>query len=271
LNSLEVILPLRNPPAVLEQSVKSLLAQTDRRFSVLLSDNHSTQGAELLADAEKQLTQAGLVVRRVSPPAELGRVEHWNWAHYESGAEWVKPLFAGDWLEPGYIAALHFAASACPGCRYIFSPFVLHQGEQPPKVVANPWTGRFHRAADMERIVLSYGMQFGPPSAAAYERSAFIGLGGYPTTLPICADSLLFCAMAARYGALGLPEAMCHFNIHGARFSTTLPQKRKATFQEKFTFYFMLANRAWFDGVDFPWLAFARLLAREARGYWSKG
>jgi hypothetical protein len=122
----------------------------------------------------------------------------------------------------------------------------------------------------MEHIVLAGGMQFGPPSAAAYERTAFISLGGYPTTLPICSDSLLFCAMASRFGALGLPEPLCHFNIHGARFSTTLPAKRAATFQETLTYYWMLANRAWSEHAPFPWLAFVRLLLRERRAYRAK-
>ena len=68
-------------------------------------------------------------------------------------------------------------------------------------------------------------MQFGPPSAAAYERTAFVAAGGYPTPLPICSDSLLFCALASRHGVLGMAEPLCHFNIHGARFSTGLARE----------------------------------------------
>jgi hypothetical protein len=270
LNSLEIILPLRNPPPVLEQTVKSLAAQTDRGFTVLLSDNHSSRGEAEFASAEKTLVSAGIAVRRVRPPVELGRVEHWNWAHYEARAEWLKPIFAGDWLEPWYVARLRMAVDHSPECRYVFTPFVLHWGDEPPRVVTNPWAGKFHRAEVMAQIVLAGGMQFGPPSAAAYERTAFISLGGFPTTLPICSDSLLFCAMASRFGALGLPEPLCHFNIHGARFSTTLPGKQAATFQETLTYYWMLANRVWSERAPFPWLAFVRLLLRERRAYRAK-
>jgi hypothetical protein len=267
LNTLEIILPLRNPTAVIEGTVKSLVAQTDRRFSVLLSDNFSTTGDSFFADAIAQLQVAGISVRRVRPPFELGRVEHWNWAHYESQAEWLKPVFAGDWLEPDYVAKLRLASLANPACRYVFATYVLHRVDQPPVTVKSKWSGKFHSAAEMEDVVLRSGMQFGPPSAAAYEKAAFIALGGYATSLPICADSLLFCAMASRFGAFGLSEPLCNFNIHGARFSTGLGEKRRDTFRETITYCWMLANRAWAERASFSQLPFARLLARENRNF----
>ncbi len=270
MNTLEIILPLRNPTAVLEKTVRSLTAQTDRRFSVLLSDNHSTQGLEFLDAAMHELEAAGIATRRARPPFELGRVEHWNWAHHESAAEWLKPLFMGDWLEPAYVAELRAALLGHPEARYVFTSFVYHLGDNPPRTVLNPWAGPFYPAKKMERIVLGNGMQFGPPSVAAYERAVFIALGGYPTTLPICADSLLFCAMASRFGALGLAEPLCHFNIHGARFSTKLPQQRRNTMRESLTYYFMLLCRAWSEKTAFSRIAFARLLAREVRAYFAE-
>jgi hypothetical protein len=55
LKTFEIILPLRNPTAVLEQTTASVVAQTDRNFSVLLSDNHSTKGVEFIDAAVRQL------------------------------------------------------------------------------------------------------------------------------------------------------------------------------------------------------------------------
>ena len=269
MDNLEIILPLRNPIAVLEQTAKSIAAQTDRRFSILISDNYSTKGTEFIDAATALLTGAGISVNRVRPPFELGRVEHWNWAHHLAEADWLKPVFAGDWLELEYVAKLRAAVAAHPDCRYVFSAFVYHRGSNSPVIVRNPWAGRFHSAAEMEQIVLGCGMQFGPPSAAAFERTAFISAGGYPTPLPICSDSLLFCALASRFGAFGLAEPLCHFNIHEARFSTTLPLQRKNTFRETITYYWMLAYRAWADRTSFSKTAFARLLLREARAYFA--
>lgn len=267
MTSLEIILPLRNPTTVIAQTADSLAAQSDRRFSVLLSDNHSTKGEEFIAAAAARLHSAGITVRRVNPPFELGRVEHWNWAHHTAAGDWLKPVFAGDWLEPDYVARLRAGIAVNPGCRYVFATYVYHRGSDKPISVVSPWAGRFHSAAEMERNVLRYGMQFGPPSAAAIERNAFIAVGGYPTTLPICSDSLMFCALASRFGVLGLAEPLCHFNIHDARFSTTLPGRRRDTLRECLTYYLMLGYRAWSAGVRFSRPGFARLLLREIRAY----
>jgi len=270
LNTLEIILPLRNPPAVLAQTVESLATQTDRRFSVLLSDNHSTKGEEIFTGAADRLKSAGIPFRRVKPPFELGRVEHWNWAHHTAEADWLKPVFAGDWLESDYVARLRKGIAANPQCRYVFASFVLHRGSEKPTTVKSPWTGRYFSATEMQGNVLRYGMQFGPPSAAAIERNAFAAVGGYPTTIPICSDSLMFCALASRYGVLGIADPLCHFNIHDARFSTTLPGRKRDTFRECVSYYLMLGYQAWSARIRFSYSAFARLLAREVRAYRAK-
>ena len=116
LKTLQIIIPLRNPPPVLEKTVSSLVAQDNREFSVLLSDNHSTEGLELIEAAAVALQQAGITVHRARPPFELGRVEHWNWAHHQATVDWVKPIFVGDWLEPGYVAELSAAVIGNPEC-----------------------------------------------------------------------------------------------------------------------------------------------------------
>src|SRR5580700_1080445 len=109
MKTLEIILPLRNPTAAFERSVESILAQKERSFTVLISDNHSGTGTELITAAAERLRGAGIAVRNVRPPLELGRVEHWNWAMQESAADWLKPLFAGDWLDANYVTLLRHA------------------------------------------------------------------------------------------------------------------------------------------------------------------
>ena len=59
MNTLEVILPLRNPTAVIGQTVRSLATLTDRNFSVLISDNHSTKGVEFIQAAADEFRSNG--------------------------------------------------------------------------------------------------------------------------------------------------------------------------------------------------------------------
>jgi len=267
--TLEIIIPLRNPTEVLDKSIESLIAQTDRNFSVLISDNHSTKGQEYIGRARDRLAQSGIAVRKIEPPAELERVEHWNWAHYQSSGDWLKPLFVGDWLEPGYVARIHEIVAAYALCRFIHCNYRLYQhGVQKPKASSpSRWSGRFYTAAEMQDVVLRHGMQFGPPSGVAYERTIFLALGGYSPVLPITADCLLFCSMAAQFGAVAIPEPLLNFNIHANRFSTHLPQIRRETLQETHTFLFALAYHAWTENVRIPLLGFLRLLLRTFRSY----
>src|SRR5260370_18417531 len=146
--TLIIILPLRNPTAVLEQTAKSLAAQHDRRFSILISDNHSAKGREFIDGAISEFQKAGIAVRRVQPPVELGRVEHWNWAHHQAEAEWLKPVFAGDYLDLEFVAKLRAAIAAHPPCRYVFSPYVLHPCDTPPLTLPIVWPGKFPPAPE---------------------------------------------------------------------------------------------------------------------------
>ena len=265
LKSIQIILPLRNPPVELEKTVRSLTAQTDRDFSVLVSDNYSTEGIERIESAVSELRATGITVNRVHPSDELGRVEHWNWAHHQATADWVKPIFVGDWLEPSYIRELRAATIGYPDCKYVYTAYMVHHGNRPPLTERTPWMGPFLGPEKMRRIVLSNGMQFGPPSVAAYELVAFVALGGFPTCLPICADNLLFCTMASRFGALGIPEPLCHFNIHGSRFSTNLSGQRPQTLREVLLYQQMLAYSAWSSRAVFSLPGFLRLFLREIR------
>ncbi len=260
---LEILIPIRNPTEVFRLTVDSLAAQTDRGFSVLLSDNFSTSGQEHLEYANR-LAERGIAVRCIRPPVELGRVEHWNWLHYQSKATWLKPLFAGDWLEADYVATVRGTATAEPRCAYIYTGYSLHRaGELQSQSLSG--AGRFQMPEEMQEAVLRYAMQFGPPSAAAYRWDAFLRSGGYEPTLPIAADSLLFCKLAARHGVFGVPRACVHFNIHGARFSDTLPGKRRETFRETMRYYADLGLTAWQERWRFPWFGYARLFARAFR------
>jgi len=252
---------------VIEKTIDSLIAQTDRSFSVLLSDNHSKEGMDRLGRATSRLTLAGISVHSIRPPVELGRVEHWNWAHFMADADWVKPLFAGDWLDEHYVAKLRKITREHPQCRYVYTGFVYHRQGEPDLIFINDWIRKYEGTHEMARIVMNYGMQFGPPSAAAYCRTTFLGTGGYPTQLPICSDSLLFCTLASRYESRGIPEALCHFNIHGSRFSTTLPSKRLQTFRECLVYYVMLAYFLSTENIRYSRWGFLKLMLREARSY----
>lgn len=223
---LDVIVPVRNPGAPIEGTIQSLLAQTDRNFGVLLSDNHSSTGTQWLEAARAQMEAAGIQVRQLRPPAELGRVEHWNWAHFASEANWMKPLFVGDTLEPEYVARLRERVTAQPGARlvrcghFVVTPTGSIPAVQPPLPVE-----RFS-PREMLPHFPQHGNWLGGPVNFAYERTAFRGAGGFETQLPAAADLHLFVTLALRYGVEFLHEPLATFYLHEERFSHGIRRRR---------------------------------------------
>src|SRR5262249_18729626 len=70
-------------------------------------------------DAEKTLAAAGLTVRRVQAPFALKPIEHWNWAHAQAQAGWLKPLPSGAVLRPEYVEKLKQRLNRQPDARFI--------------------------------------------------------------------------------------------------------------------------------------------------------
>jgi hypothetical protein len=264
LMDIEILIPLRNITEVIQKTVHSLIAQTARDFRVVISDNFSTSGQEWIDWAVRELETSGVNVRRIKPPVELGRVEHWNWIHYESHATWLKPLFGGDSLEPDYIATVCAAVSEVPECAYVFCGYRYHHGNNSNDVISC-FAGRYFSPSEMQDVVLRYAMQFGPPSAAFYKREIFLKSGAYEPSLPICADSLLFCKLAARNGAYGVRRVCVHFLIHSARFSNSLPEKKRANFRETLCYYADLGLTGWHEHWRFPVIGYIRMFLRVIR------
>jgi len=235
-----ILLPIYNPDEILLDTINSIVAQTNKAFIVLISDNYSTKGIELLDNCIAILDKEKIRYKKIIPPFPLTRVQHWNWMHYQANDDWLKPLFLGDSLEPKYVEIIYEKINEYPDCKYIYSAYNFVRGGHTEKVIPN-WSGKFVNAHDMLGIVKRYAHQFGPPSAAAYTKDAFSSIGGYNYNLPISADSLFFCTLAASYGALGISLPLINFNIHSNRFSNALKGKNKQIFYEKIT-YELLVN-----------------------------
>ena len=164
------------------------------------------------------------------------------------------------------MARLRATVLAEPACRYVFANGFTHFLGASPHSSPNCWTGRFNPPAVMQAVVLRVGMQFGPPSAAAYERTAFISLGGYATHLPIVADSLLFCSLAARFGVARISELLVHFKPTSDSYSTLSGWRRKYL-NEAVTYWTFLSYYLWTDQGSFRigWLL--RRITSETKNY----
>jgi hypothetical protein len=207
--ALEIIIPLHNPGAELATTVASLVSQTDPEFGILLSDNFSTTGLDHLDQAQKKLAAAGIPVRCVKPPFELRRIEHWNWAHAESRAEWLKPLPPGGVLKPAYVQQLKQRISQQPKAQLVRCGLETEPADdgsrddtQAPPARASLTPAEFleYFPARMEWIAGSVNM--------AYRRTAWLAAGGYCPQLPGCAGLNLNVTLALHHGLENLPEPL---------------------------------------------------------------
>jgi hypothetical protein len=215
---LEVVIPLRNPGEVFAKTIDSLLAQTDRRFSVLLSDNFSTSGADRIEEAARRLREAGIAARVIRPPCELGRVQHWNWLHHQSEAEWLKPLFVGDWLEPDCFAACRAVLDADPQLGFIFWQYLFHRGDETHLCDCGQLSGRLDLSRLGEKAVFE-GHFVGAPMNVLIRRAAFEALGGYHTSLPLMADFDLYTRLSMQVPSYVIARPLGHFVLHENRFA----------------------------------------------------
>jgi glycosyltransferase involved in cell wall biosynthesis len=216
--SLEVLIPVRNPGEVFAGTVDSLLAQRDRNFSVLLSDNYSTEGLERIEAATERMAAGGIAVRRVRPPYELGRVQHWNWLHHQSSADWLKPLFVGDRLRPECLEACRALMASEPQVQFIFFQFELHRGKTTTVADLGGLSG-FVDPAEAFRKAIFEGNFGGGPVNVLYTRTAFQAAGGHLTSLPLMADFDLYTRLATQVPSYALARVLGDFVLHDQRFA----------------------------------------------------
>lgn len=223
---LEIIIPVRNPGDPFEGTINSLVAQSDREFGVALSDNYSSSGLDRLESARARLEESGIQARRIRPPFQLSRVEHWNWAHHSSDSLWLKPLFVGDTIDREYVSRLRQRVQSAPSARLVRCSFKMITRRSVVQSLDPPVAcDRLTREEFLNYYPL-HGNWLGSPINFAYERTAFRGAGGFSTQLPGCADLNLFVSLALRHGIELLPESLATFHLHEERFSHGIHRRR---------------------------------------------
>jgi hypothetical protein len=222
---LEIVIPLRKPTDVLLKTARSLAAQTERDgFAVLFSDNGTAPEDPVAAQAIALLREAGISTRLVRPPEELGRIEHWNWSHRQSTAEWIKPLFVGDWLEPEYAATVLHRIREKPAADLIHCSMRSHLPDGSSRDTI--FTASVRTPAEILAEACASGNNIGGPVNICFRRLAFEAVGGYPPALPVSGDFWLMLMLALRHGLITCPEILANYNYPGARFSTNFPYTR---------------------------------------------
>ncbi len=190
------------------------------------SDNGSEDGsAEILR---------GKGVCVISPGRNIGRVGNWEFCvrHFQqSGAEWMKWLFAGDQLLPDAAEKLNRAISEYPAARLIIGEFDeitaagRHRGGE--------WfpATRLLQPAEAMRIVAERKFSFGPPTVHCIHREALAD-GFHFGEMPWVADITLCLNIAEKFPTLFLKETLGEFHVTQRKFFLTYQNSLAASLQE---------------------------------------
>lgn len=209
---LEIIIPVRDGGRRLLRTAASLAAQTEREFAVLLSDDFSAAWPAQVEEAQNQLEAAGIAVRRLRPPRGLKRLEHWNWAHTQSRADWLKLLLPGEELRPAYVEHLGRCVRERPHARLVRCDVELRT-DWGPVTERAPFTGKGVNAAEFAHFFPGRQRWMARTINVACDRGAWWGAGGYATQFPACAGLNFNVIQALHYGVENVPEPLAFVDI----------------------------------------------------------
>lgn len=204
---LEIIVPVAGADVGLGKTVTSLLSQTKLNYGVVLSQNGSAARAGEVEDAERQLVKAGIPVRRTRTPFELNPIEHWNWAHAQGRAEWLKMLLPGERLKPACVEKTWQRIQTRPGAKVIRCDVAMRT-EWGGQIVKAPFDGEaispvefLHHFPDRVRWVER-------SINVVYRRAAWRATGGYAVHLPGSAALNLNVILALHHGLENIAEPL---------------------------------------------------------------
>jgi hypothetical protein len=204
---LEIIIPAEEFGPEFAQTIASLAAQTSRQFSVLLAHNRCPGRINQFDALDQKFAQAGIPMRRLVPAEELGRIELWNWACAQSRAAWINILFSGERLAPAYVECLQKRIREKPDARIIRCDVEL-ETEWGPQRLAGPFSETTLKNSEIMRCFPARVEWLAGSLGFAWQRTAWLTLGGWPTQLPGWATLNLNLLFALHYGLENIPEAL---------------------------------------------------------------
>lgn len=250
----EVVCPVRNGGKHFSATLRSLHGQGGPGCALLISDNYSTDGNPW-QEALAELT--GWEIRMLKPPAELGRVEHWNWALGESSAGVVKLMMSGDVLEPGAIESMRAAFAANASVGLVFGQNRIREVDK-EYVTGAPRDGGLLAREEFIALSLRYFGFTGTLSGVAFRGDVLRAALPFQKEHAWTADWRLCARCLDLAPAWYLPQPVCILDRTIARFSSK-PSVIWRSLREEWAFLGELSRMAPNDPAGRLWARFKRV------------
>ena len=224
-DAVTAVIPAYNAEATLDETLRSVRAQTHRALEIIVVDDGSRDGTAEIARAHAREDPRLRVVQQPNAGVAAAR----NLGIALARAALVAPVDADDLWAPTKIArqvAVLRAAGPQTGLVYTWSALVDEAG----RVV-----GHADQPTDEGDVLprLCRGNLVGNGSAALMRRAAVLDAGGYDATLRDrgaqgCEDLLLYCAIAARHRVALVPEILTGYRQRPDSMSRDLAQMMRS-------------------------------------------
>jgi len=198
--SVSVVMPVRNAEAFLDESVRSILAQTHDDFELIALDDASSDGsyARLAAWAARDRR-----VRIASSPTPLGPVAASNAVAALARAPVLARMDADDRCAPDRLARQLTLLDARPDAVLVACMLEGIDAQ-----------GRAIRPRDRWRLVRRSAFAPFPHGSVMCRRSAFLAIGGYRQACVYWEDLDLYYRLSAVGRILVLPDALYQYRFH---------------------------------------------------------
>lgn len=97
MKKLSIGIPTYNQGDYLEDTILSILNQTEKPYEIIVSNNHSTDNTSII------LNKYSDFIKIITPPEHLTMVGNWNYLLNHVSGDWVSLISSDDLYEPNFV------------------------------------------------------------------------------------------------------------------------------------------------------------------------
>lgn len=201
-----VIVPLYNKAPYVSKALESVCAQTYRDFEIVVVNDGSTDGSEVLARQILNEKSNGIPYKIINQP-NAGAAAARNNGVAVSCGEYVAFLDADDWWCPEFLEEVNQIVVDYPKAGMYATNYVYYK------------PGKTHVALNMPDGYMDYPKAYLQSSAmpiwtgaTSMARRAFDDMGGFPLGVKLGEDFLLWAKTAVHYRIAYINKPLAYYN-----------------------------------------------------------
>lgn len=215
------MVPAYNSVAFIDDTMRSILAQTCGDFELVVSDHSSTDGTweALQCYAADPRVRLSRLARGGGAPA------NWNAVTDLATGDFIKLVCGDDVLYPDSLATQVAALTAHPSAVMAASARDIVDSRGTLVLRGRGLGGMRGEVTGTEairRTVLAGTNIFGEPASVLFRRAALIDVGGWDGRFPYLIDLATYCAVLLRGNLVAVPRPLAAFRVSRSQWSVQL-------------------------------------------------